>query len=319
VSRINRARQEKAMSHIYTIGGGKGGVGKSFITANLGVLCAKLGHRVLLVDLDLGGSNLHTFLGLKDPQVGLHDFLSKRCPILGDTAAATGIPNLSIICSTHCSLEAPNLFYAQKLKIINAIKKLPYDYILLDLGAGSDFNTLDFFLSSDEGMFIFTPEPTSVENTLRFIKALYYRRLKQILKQKAFNDIVGQFTAQSGGSGTKLSELMEFMMTHNRARGELLQARLRDFDFKMVLNQYRKQVDPTLGKKIEKVCNKHFYSRFQFLGMVSYDERVHDAVFAKKLYITKYPYTHTATDLQNIAKKLTITPPLTMAAATHRS
>ncbi len=306
------------MSQIYTIGGGKGGVGKSFITANLGVLCAKLGHRVLLIDLDLGGSNLHTFLGLKDPKVGLHDFLSKRCRNLDETASATAIPNLSIICSTHCSLDAPNLFHAQKLKIIRAIKELPYDYIMLDLGAGSNFNTLDFFLLSDEGMFIFTPEPTSVENTLRFIKALYYRRLKQVLKQKAFNDIVAQFMEQSGGSGSKVSELMAFIMSNNRARGELLQARLRDFDFKMVLNQYRKQVDPTLGQKIEKVCNKHFYSKFQFLGNVSYDERVHDAIFSKKIYITKYPYTHTATDLQDIAKKLTRTPSLAVPAATRK-
>ena len=108
------------MSHIYTIGGGKGGVGKSFITANLGILCAKQGHRVLLVDLDLGASNLHTFLALKDPRVGLQDFLSKRCSSLGDTASPTGIPNLSIICSTNCSLEAPNL---------SAIKCIPQDQL----------------------------------------------------------------------------------------------------------------------------------------------------------------------------------------------
>ena len=307
------------MPHIYTIGGGKGGVGKSFITANLGVLCAKLGYRVLLVDLDLGGSNLHTFLGLKDPRVGLHDFLSKRCHSLGDTASPTDIPNLSIICSAHCSLEVPNLFHAQKLKIIRAIKELPYDYILLDLGAGTNFNTLDFFLSSDEGMFVFTPEPTSVENTLRFIKALYYRRLKQVLKQRAFKEIVDEFMDQSGGSSIKVSELMEFVMTNHRTRGELLQARLRDFDFKMVLNQYRKQVDPALGQKIEKVCNKHFYSRFQFLGNVSYDERVHDAIYSRKIYITKYPYTHTATDIQDIVEKLTKTPSRAIPAATQQS
>jgi MinD-like ATPase involved in chromosome partitioning or flagellar assembly len=86
----------------------------------------------------------------------------------------------------------------------------------------------------------------------------------------------------------------------------------------MVLNQYRKQVDPALGQKIEKVCNKHFYSRFQFLGNVSFDERVHDAIYSKKIYITKYPYTHAATDLQNIAKKLTGTPSVAIPAALQK-
>jgi len=48
---------------IWTIGGGKGGSGKSFITANVGICLAKSGLRVILIDADLGGANLHTFLG----------------------------------------------------------------------------------------------------------------------------------------------------------------------------------------------------------------------------------------------------------------
>jgi flagellar biosynthesis protein FlhG len=61
------------MSITYPIGGGKGGSGKSFITASLGVSLAKEGKRVLLIDLDLGGSNLHSFLGLKNTEIGLNE------------------------------------------------------------------------------------------------------------------------------------------------------------------------------------------------------------------------------------------------------
>ena len=70
------------------------------------------------------------------------------------------------------------------------------------------------------------------------------------------------------------------------------------------MNEYRKQTNRTLGEKIEKVCNRHFYSKFQFLGNVSYDERVHDSVLFKNTFIKKYPYTQAATDLQDIAQKL---------------
>lgn len=307
------------MSHIYSIGGGKGGVGKSFITANIGVLFAKKGIKVIVVDLDLGGSNLHTFLGIKSARVGLHDFLNRKCPSLEEAASFTSIPNLSMICSTNCSLEIPNLFHAQKLKIIRAIKELPYDLILLDLGAGTTFNTLDFFLASDEGIFVFTPEPTSVENTLRFVKAVYYRKLKQVLKLKAFNGLVSEYMDQRKEPTVRLSALMEFIITNDPEKGELLQAKLEDFKFRIILNQFRKQIDPDLGKKIAKVCNTHFYSQFQFLGNVSHDERVHDAIYSKKLYITKYPYTHTATDLQNIANALIKTPPCAIPAATRQS
>jgi len=65
------------MPRIYPIGSGKGGAGKSFITANLGVLLSKQGKRVVLVDLDLGGSNLHTFLEHQGQKIDLNDFLNK--------------------------------------------------------------------------------------------------------------------------------------------------------------------------------------------------------------------------------------------------
>ncbi|MGD8315112.1 MAG: P-loop NTPase, partial [Syntrophobacterales bacterium] len=117
------------MKRIYSIGGGKGGSGKSFIAASLGILLAKQGKSVVLVDLDLGASNLHTLLGQRVPQRGLDAFIDKTTNSLEDVALATTIPNLHLISSTKCSLEIANLFYAQKLKVINAIKNLPFAYI----------------------------------------------------------------------------------------------------------------------------------------------------------------------------------------------
>ena len=64
-------------------------------------------------------------------------------------------------------LDIANLAHEQKLKIIRNIPKLPYDYILLDLGAGTSFNTIDFFMISALGIFVTTPEPTSIENSVR--------------------------------------------------------------------------------------------------------------------------------------------------------
>ena len=178
------------MSRIYPIGSGKGGSGKSFINANLGTLLARQGKSVVLVDLDLGGSNLHTFFGLKNPKAGLNEFLKKTFKNLDQVVAPTIIPNLFMISSMDCSMEIANLFHTQKIKIIKAIQRLPYDYVLLDLGAGTNFNTLDFFLTSNEGLFVATPEPTSVENAFRFIKAANLRMIKQALKQHDLNLIV---------------------------------------------------------------------------------------------------------------------------------
>ena len=294
------------MTCIYPIGSGKGGSGKSFINANLGALFAKQGKRVVLVDLDLGGSNLHTFFGLKNPKAGLHEFLNKTFNKLDQVVVPTIIPNLFMVSSMNCSMEIANLFHTQKQKIIKAIQQLPYDYILLDLGAGTNFNTLDFFLTSNQGLFVATPEPTSIENAFRFIKAASLRMIKQVLKQYDFNRIVKEIFDTSKNAIIKSpSDIVDVVIKQNPYKGRILRNKLSEFKFRFVLNQFRKQTDVALGKKIENVCNKHFYFKFQCLGNVSFDEKVYDSIFSKKIYINKYPYTLTAMDLQNISKKLT--------------
>ena len=293
------------MSYIFPIGGGKGGIGKSFITANLGVLFARHGKKVVLVDLDLGGSNLHTFLGIKNPRRGLNEFINKTYKNLEHVVVPTIVPNLFMISSMNCSIEIANLFHSQKLRVIKAIQELPYEYVLLDLGAGTNYNTLDFFLTSNEGLFIFTPEPTSIENTVRFIRAAYLRKLKQILKQRTFNTIVKNIVDDLKSEIiVSSSNIFSFLDKYDPPRSELLQIKLREFKFKFVLNQFRKQIDINLGDKIEKVCNRHFYSKFEFLGNISYDERVCDSIYKKTIFINRYPHILTAMELQNIEQKM---------------
>ncbi len=294
------------MSRIYPIGGGKGGTGKTVIAANLGALIAKQGKSVVLVDLDLGGSNLHTCLGIRNPRIGLNEFLNKTCKKLDQTVVSTAISNLFLVSSVNCSLEVANLFLAQKQKIIRAIQRLPYDYIFLDLGAGTSFNTVDFFLASNEGLFVFTPEPTSIENAARFIRTVYLRKVKQVLKQRAFLEIVREIIVnmKDRNANVKSSDIIEALTEKDPAKGKLLLERLSAFRFKLILNQFEKKIDENLGEKIEKVCSRHFHSDFQFLGKVSYDEKVHDSVLSSRTYVTKYPYTVTSMNLQNIVDKL---------------
>jgi flagellar biosynthesis protein FlhG len=292
------------MAEIYPIGGGKGGVGKSFITASLGALMAKWGKKVVLIDLDLGASNLHTLLGMESPKIGLNSFLNKTVKSLENAAVPTMIPNLFLISSFHCYMEIANLFYAQKLKIIDSIKNLPFDYILLDLGPGTNFNTLDFFLTSKEGILICTPEPTSIENSFRFIKTVYFRKLKQMMKKNAFESAVKDTSSDLNRTGNNPPDIIETVLKHDSKKEEFLRNKLSEFKFKLIFNQFRNNLDASLGDQFENVCNRHFYSIFQFLGNISYDSRIHDAIFSKILYIHKYPHTQSAADLKKIAARI---------------
>ncbi|MBU0989826.1 MAG: P-loop NTPase [Proteobacteria bacterium] len=293
------------MARIYAFGGGKGGSGKSFVSANLGVMLAKQGKKVVLIDLDLGAPNLHTMVGLNDPKKGLNTFLNKSVKDLSLTALPTEIPNLYVITSTRCSLEVGNLFYAQKLKIIRAIWQLPADYVLLDLGAGTTYNILDFFLASHQGLSVFTPEPTSIQNTVQFIKAVYLRKLKHILKQHAFSTIAKEVAYESDDGVVRSPlDIVDCVMRNDPSRAKLLREELHRLKFKLILNQYRRHIDETFGNKIEKVCNRHFYAQFQFLGNIAYNDRVYESIMARKIFVAKYPYTPTSTDLKNVANDM---------------
>ena len=284
------------MPEIIPIGGGKGGVGKSFIAANAGALIAKRGYRVVLVDLDLGGPNTHTFLGLKNPKGGMNRYLSKEVKTLEQTAIPTPFTNLFFIGSTHCSIEIANLHHAQKLKLINGIKALSYDFVILDLGAGTGFNTLDFFLMSDKGIFICTPEPTSIENSFRFIKAVYLRRLKEKIELNSYQKIMKQTVANPG-------DIIEIALKFDPEREVFLQEAIRRFQFGFIVNQLRNG-NTNLGKHIETACNRHFYSEFKFLGNVNHDDRVSDSILNSTLFTFRYADSATSRALNGICEAL---------------
>lgn len=292
------------MPKIHSIGGGKGGVGKSFVTASLGALLAGSGKSVALVDLDLGASNLHTFLGLPAPEGGLNRFLDKTEPQLERVAVGTHVDNLFLISSNNCSMEIANLFHAQKIKLINAIRQLPFDYVLLDLGAGTNFNTIDFFLVSQQGIFICTPEPTSIENAFRFIKAVYLRGLKQIIKANNFDRRVKTMVTDKRPNELKANDIFDLVTRTDPVNARRLKAQIGRFRFNLVLNQFRRSANSTLGDNITAVCNRHFYSPFEFLGRVDFDESVIDAIYTRKPYIENFPDTPTALQLKQIGSRL---------------
>ena len=165
---------------IWAIGGGKGGVGKSLMTANISICLALMGHKVVAIDLDLGGANLHTCLGVPIPEKTLSDYFDKKVPDLAQLQTPTLIDNLSIISGARDSSNSANMKQVHKTKILSTLRKIKGDFIILDLGAGTAANTLDFFIVADKGILTVLPEPTSIENTYRFIKSVYHRKIKRL-------------------------------------------------------------------------------------------------------------------------------------------
>jgi flagellar biosynthesis protein FlhG len=293
------------MNNIWPIGGGKGGSGKSFLAGNLGIWLAKQGNKTLLIDADFGAANLHTMIGIPCQHKSLSDFLNKKVQTLAETVIETRIPNLFLISGAGNNLDTANMAYEQKMRLFRAISKLSYDFTLLDLGAGTSFNTIDFFLLSDSGIFVTTPEPTSIENVYRLMRAVYARKIRQLLKAYHFRALVEETEARAKGAVANNPEyLLSVIKELEPEKGKIVEEALRGFQLKLVLNQFRRQDNPKMGALICRIIEKHLGLPVQFIGNIAYDDLVHDAVCQKAPFLEKYPHTQTAADLKKFCNHI---------------
>ncbi len=167
---------------IISIGGGKGGVGKSILSIALGTVLARSGRSVVLADLDLGAANLHTYLGILGRTPTIADFILNKVPSLENLMVETPVRNMGLISGAEFIPGITNPAHWMKLKLMRHLRALPADYVIIDLGAGVHFNTLDFFGISDRGVVITAPEPGAVMNAYSFVKGALFRKMQSIFR-----------------------------------------------------------------------------------------------------------------------------------------
>jgi flagellar biosynthesis protein FlhG len=286
------------------VGGGKGGIGKTMVSANLGIALAQAGMRVLLVDVDLGGANLHTCLGVGQPSVTLSDFVRSNKVNLEDIIIPSGVPGLSLIAGAQDVLDAANLKYAQKQKLLRTLLAQPVDYLLLDLGAGTSFNTLDFFLVADHGVLVVLPEPTAVENAYRFVKAAFFRRLQQVEAQYGIEELVESALSTREGAARTPFDIIAHVRKQNPTLGDKLEQELLAFKVRLVVNQARSEADLGVGTAVVAAWKKFFGLEMDDLGAIRYDDEAWRAVRRRRPIVLERPDSLAAQCIQRIADRL---------------
>ena len=290
---------------VWAIGGGKGGVGKSLVCANVSICLALMGYKVVTIDLDLGGANLHTCLGIPIPEKTLSDYLSKKIKSLNDLLTPTPIENLKIISGAQDFMGVANLKQMQKNKILSKLGDLNADYILLDLGAGTSFNTIDFFISSNQGVLIVLPEPTSIENTYRFIKSVYYRRLKMIEDLLDIQPLINQaINAKLSHPNSSPTDLIKRVIEINPEKGQKLKNEISRIHPKLIINQVRSQADIDIGFSIRSVTKRYFGIELDYVGYLDYDPTVWQSVKKRKPLLMEFPNSKLVTKFDNIVHRL---------------
>lgn len=272
---------------VISIGGGKGGVGKSLISANLAIELARRGKRVVLVDADLGGANLHTTLGIDLPRRTLSDFIERRVARIEDVVTATGIENLGLVSGALDHLDAANPRHAQKMRLLRNVQQMDVDYAIMDLGAGTHSNVLDFFLVSDHGLLVLVPEPTAVENAYRFVKAAFWRRMRNVAQVYGYDPLLR--SVMESGTFRSPVELVATFSERDPEAGSNLARQLAAFRPRLVVNQARTPQDADIGQAVVAAWRKYFGLEMDFLGTIAYDDEMWRAVRARRPLLIERP------------------------------
>jgi flagellar biosynthesis protein FlhG len=305
VSEVLPVAAPRTRRQIWSIGGGKGGIGKSLLAASVGWQLARMGRRVVLVDADLGGANLHTCLGLPAPGRTLADFIQRRVSSIEEVLTDTPAPGLRLISGAGDLLTAANIKHLQKVRVMNHVKAIDVDVVLIDLGAGTSYNILDFFLLSDVSILAVVPEPTSIENGYRFIKSALYRRLRAAAPTEEVRRLVDSALDPGSPEGIRTPvELLARVEAEDAESARALRREVAAFQPRFVVNEVRDVADVAIGHQLVAACGRHLGLHASYAGFVHHDDAVWQAVRRRRLFMGDAPTSRAAEEIRQLTRGL---------------
>lgn len=276
--------QDSRKSRIIAVGGAKGGIGKSIFAANLGIYLSSQGKRTVLVDLDLGGANLHLYLGEWFLKYNINDYLSKNVPSISDIMVSTKYgPDL--VGGGSSQLGSANIHFSRKLKLLRAIKQIDADYIIIDLGADTSYNIIDFFLAADHGIVLTTCDPASYLDAYNLIKVALFRKLNRIFgpesELRKYKDpdllwlIKDATMPGNGNKGKVIGNLIERVKNQLPKGLPLIEHVLETFRPGLVVNMISENDNVSeVVNRVQDVSQKMLTVAVDYLGSIDYQSDI---------------------------------------------
>ncbi|MCL1836683.1 MAG: P-loop NTPase [Treponema sp.] len=293
---------------IIPVASGKGGVGKSLVSANLGVAFAQAGQRVVVADLDLGASNLHLVLGHHAPQLGIGTFLSNTKSNFADVIVDTDVRGLRFIPG---DTEIPGTANLKTIQLKSLVKELvalqdDTDILLLDLGAGTHQSILDFFLLSPQGLIVSAPAVTAVLNAYVFLKNTVFRLMfNSFTKSSKARKYVEKLQSDSSGPQKMyIPKILPEIQNIDKNSYNTFVSRLERLHPRLIMNMVDEPKDADVAMKIRRSCEEYLDLKIEHLGVI-YRDVIQDKALASRLPIVLYkPQAMLSQAIYRIADKI---------------
>ncbi|MCE9579102.1 MAG: helix-turn-helix domain-containing protein [Deltaproteobacteria bacterium] len=301
----------ESQPRVVAVGGGKGGVGKSLVAANVGIFLATLGKRVVLVDAALGTPNLHVFAGVHRPSRSLSECLVPGRPgdptapaaRLADLAVSTPVPGLKLIAGASDPAWVAQPRPTMIRRLVEQIRELNADWVVLDLGSGSAPWILDLFLDADIGILVAVPDPTSVELMHRFVRAAFIQRLRRLGLGAIAALPPAEMRSHEGGLIAPLDLYLRAVGAGDPRVGELRRAIL-GFAPQLVVNAARSKADMELGRAVASSSRRRLGVPIHYLGHLEYDEAVWVSTRRRRPLLVEHPESRIAKCFERLARTL---------------
>ena len=274
---------------IIPIAGGKGGVGKSLLAVNLSIALAQSGKKVVLADLDLGGSNLHMMLGSGKNSMGIGTWLTRTGVEFEDIVIDSEYKNLKFIPGDAEIPGLANISSNQKRSLIKNISMLEADFVIADLGAGTSFNTLDFFLTSGSGIIVTAPALTATLNAYLFLKNVVFRMITSSFNGKsAAKNYLDEVSSDGDGlQRIYIPGLLDKLKSLDPAKHGEFMKKMDKFSPMLVMNMIDDPKDSVKAEKIKRSCEQYLGVDMEYLGVI-YRDHLQDVALNSRLPIIKY-------------------------------
>ena len=273
---------------ILPIASGKGGVGKSLLSANLAIALGQAGKKVVLADLDLGASNLHLALGHNVKNNSIGTYLTDKSSFQS-IIEPTEYDNVSFIAGDSQIPGLTTLKAAQKTKLLRNFHSIDADFLILDLGAGTHLTILDMFLLSPQGIVVTAPTVTATLDGYLFLKNSVFRLLNTTYKRgSAGHQYLEQLKTNSDAmKSIYIPKLVDQLSVVDPVNTGLFKTRMNQFKPRLVMNMIDDPKDADRAQRIRNSCSQYLGMDLEYLGLM-YRDQLQDKALSSRLPVIIY-------------------------------